>query len=32
MEFIIDQLVNFWQFTVFGILVIVGFIINLLGG
>jgi len=31
MEFIIDQLVNFWQFTVFGILVIVGFIINLLG-
>tara|TARA_R110000782_G_scaffold243830_1_gene330593 strand:- start:858 stop:1448 length:591 start_codon:yes stop_codon:yes gene_type:complete len=31
MEFIIDQLVNFWQFTVFGVLVIVGFIINLLG-
>ena len=31
MEFIIDQLINFWQFTVFGVLVIVGFIINLFG-
>jgi hypothetical protein len=28
---IIDQLVNFWQFTIVGILVLIGFIANLFG-
>ena len=31
MEFIIDQLVTWWQFTVVGVLVIIGFIINMFG-
>ena len=31
MEFIIDQLVTWWQFTTVGILIIIGFIINLFG-
>lgn len=31
MEFIIDQLVNFWQFTVVGVLIIIGFIVNAFG-
>lgn len=31
MEFIIDQLVNFWQFTVVGVLIIIGFIVNSFG-
>ena len=31
MEFIIDQLVTWWQFTVVGILIIIGWIINRLG-
>jgi len=31
MEFIVDQLVTWWQFTVVGILIILGFIINLFG-
>lgn len=31
MEFIIDQLINFWQFTVVGVLIIIGFIVNSFG-
>lgn len=31
MEFIIEQLLTWWQFTVVGILILIGFIINLLG-
>jgi hypothetical protein len=31
MDFIIDQLVTWWQFTVVGILIIMGWLINLLG-
>jgi len=31
MEFIIDQLVTWWQFTVVGILIIIGLIVNLFG-
>ena len=31
MEFIIDQLVTWWQFTVVGVLIIIGFIINMFG-
>ena len=31
MSFIIDQLITWWQFTVVGILIIIGFIINLFG-
>jgi hypothetical protein len=31
MDFIVDQLITWWQFTIFGILVIVGFIANKLG-
>jgi len=31
MEFIIDQLVTWWQFTVVGVLIIIGFIINIFG-
>ena len=32
MEFIIDQLVTWWQFTIVGILILIGFIINLFDG
>lgn len=31
MEFIIDQLLTFWQFTVVGVLIIIGFIVNAFG-
>ena len=31
MDFIIEQLITWWQFTVFGILVIAGYIANLFG-
>src|SRR5210317_459343 len=31
MDFIVDQLVTWWQFTVVGILIIIGWIINKLG-
>ena len=31
MDFIIEQLVTWWQFTVVGVLIIVGFIANLFG-
>ena len=31
MEFIVDQLVTWWQFTVVGILIIIGWAINLFG-
>ena len=31
MDFIIDQLVTWWQFTIVGILIIIGWIINKLG-
>ncbi len=31
MDFIIDQLVTWWQFTIVGILIIIGWIINWLG-
>jgi hypothetical protein len=31
MDFIIDQLITWWQFTIVGILVIIGFIANLFG-
>ena len=31
MEFIIDQLVTWWQFTVVGVLIIIGFIVNIFG-
>ena len=31
MEFIIDQLVTWWQFTVVGILIIIGLIVNIFG-
>ena len=31
MDFIIEQLITWWQFTVVGILIIIGFIINLFG-
>jgi hypothetical protein len=31
MEFIVDQLVTWWQFTVVGILIIIGWIANLFG-
>ena len=31
MEFIIDQLVTWWQFTVVGILIIIGLIVNMFG-
>ena len=31
MEFIIDQLVTWWQFTVVGVLIIIGLIINMFG-
>lgn len=31
MEFVLEQLVNFWQFTVVGILIIIGFIVNACG-
>jgi hypothetical protein len=31
MEFIIDQLVTWWQFTVVGVLIIIGWVINKLG-
>lgn len=31
MSFIIDQLITWWQFTVVGVLIIIGFIINLFG-
>ena len=31
MEFIIDQLVTWWQFTIVGVLIIIGFIINMFG-
>jgi hypothetical protein len=31
MEFIVDQLVTWWQFTIVGILIIIGWIINKLG-
>ena len=31
MEFILDQLVTWWQFTVVGILIIIGFIVNMFG-
>ena len=31
MEFIIDQLVTWWQFTVVGVLIIIGFIVNMFG-
>ena len=30
-DFILEQLVTWWQFTVVGILIIIGFIINLFG-
>jgi hypothetical protein len=29
MDFIVEQLVTWWQFTVVGILIIIGYIINL---
>jgi len=31
MEFIIDQLVTWWQFTVVGLLIIIGLIVNMFG-
>lgn len=31
MDFIIEQLLTWWQFTVVGVLIIIGYIINLLG-
>lgn len=31
MDFIIDQLITWWQFTVVGVLIILGWIINLMG-
>lgn len=31
MDFIIEQLVTWWQFTVVGVLIIIGFIVNLFG-
>jgi len=31
MEFILDQLVTWWQFTIVGILIIIGFIANMFG-
>jgi len=31
MDFIIEQLITWWQFTVVGVLIIVGWIINLMG-
>ena len=31
MSFILDQLMTWWQFTVVGILIIIGWLINLLG-
>ena len=31
MDFIIDQLVTWWQFTVVGILIIIGWIANKMG-
>ena len=31
MEFIIDQLITWWQFTVVGILIIIGLIVNMFG-
>ena len=31
MDFIIEQLITWWQFTVVGVLIIIGFIINLMG-
>ena len=31
MDFIIEQLVTWWQFTVVGILIIMGWVINLFG-
>ena len=31
MEFVLEQLVNFWQFTVVGILIIIGFVVNAFG-
>ena len=30
-DFILEQLVTWWQFTVVGVLIIIGFIINLFG-
>ena len=31
MEFIIDQLVTWWQFTIVGILIVLGWVVNLFG-
>jgi hypothetical protein len=31
MDFIVDQLITWWQFTTVGVLIIIGFIINLFG-
>ena len=31
MDFIIEQLLTWWQFTVVGVLIIIGYIINLIG-
>lgn len=31
MDLVVDMLINWWQFTVVGILIIIGFIINLFG-
>lgn len=31
MQFVIDQLVTWWQFTVVGVLIIIGWIANLFG-
>ena len=31
MSFILDQLMTWWQFTVVGVLIIIGWIINKLG-
>lgn len=31
MDFIIEQLITWWQFTVVGVLIIIGYIINLMG-
>ena len=31
MDFIIDQLVTWWQFTIVGILIIIGWVINKFG-
>ena len=31
MEFVIDQLVTWWQFTVVGVLILIGWVANLFG-